>query len=162
MRSQATIPNTNGTVVASYPSIPYVGQYAGEDYSVFCEYSSLSPIAHALTYRPFSLTDTALRRNRDIALDAATQYYTLHLYATNQAKPSPSKPRRPNTATACPATPRVDADEDDELEMRGFQGGMRARRMAREDTSMKKIKNVQGIEGSWTVTDCDADRKGER
>ncbi len=34
--------------------------------------------------------------------------------------------------------------------------------MAQEDTSMKKIKNVQGIEGRWTVTDCDADRKGER
>ena len=27
---------------------------------------------------------------------------------------------------------------------------------------MKKIKNVQGREGRWTVTDCDADRKGER
>jgi WD repeat-containing protein 23 len=37
IEGQATIPNTNGTVVACYPSIPYVGQYAGEDYSLFCE-----------------------------------------------------------------------------------------------------------------------------
>ena len=37
MVKQATIPNTHGTVVASYSSIPYVGQYAGEDYGIFCE-----------------------------------------------------------------------------------------------------------------------------
>jgi WD repeat-containing protein 23 len=53
----------------------------------------------------------------------------------------------------------MDEDEDDGL--RAF-GGVRRRGMAQEDTSMKKIKNVQGIEGRWTVTDCDADRKGER
>lgn len=37
--AQATIPNTNGTVVAHYPSVPYVGQYAKEDYSVFCQFT---------------------------------------------------------------------------------------------------------------------------
>ena len=37
LNKQATIPNSHGTVVAAYPSIPYVGQYAGEDYGVFCE-----------------------------------------------------------------------------------------------------------------------------
>lgn len=35
--SEPTIPNTHGTVVASYPSVPYVGQYCGPDYGVFCE-----------------------------------------------------------------------------------------------------------------------------
>jgi WD repeat-containing protein 23 len=34
--------------------------------------------------------------------------------------------------------------------------------MAVEDTSLKKIKNVQGIEGRWTITDCDADKKAEK
>lgn len=27
---------------------------------------------------------------------------------------------------------------------------------------MRKIKTVQGVEGQWTITDADADRKGER
>lgn len=52
-------------------------------------------------------------------------------------------------------------DVDEEEGLRAF-GGLGRRGMAQEDTSMKKIKNVQGVEGRWTVTDCDADRKGER
>ncbi|BEI99065.1 hypothetical protein CcaverHIS631_0401080 [Cutaneotrichosporon cavernicola] len=33
--SQPTIPNTHGTVVAEYASVPYVGQFCGPDYGVF-------------------------------------------------------------------------------------------------------------------------------
>ncbi len=39
-----------------------------------------------------------------------------------------------------------------------YRGGA----LRNEDTSLKKIKTVQGVEGSWTVTDADADRKGEK
>lgn len=35
--AEPTIPNTPGTVVAEYPSVPYVGQFCGPDYGVFCE-----------------------------------------------------------------------------------------------------------------------------
>lgn len=34
--------------------------------------------------------------------------------------------------------------------------------MPREDSSLKKVKNVQGIDGRWTITDCDADKKAEK
>lgn len=55
----------------------------------------------------------------------------------------------------------MDEDEDDDEEQFGnWSAGRRG--MAQEDTSMKKIKTVQGKEGSWTVTDCDADRKGDK
>ncbi|ORY23259.1 WD40-repeat-containing domain protein [Naematelia encephala] len=135
--AQATLPNTNGTVVASYPSIPYVGQYAGEDYSLFY---------------------------------AATQYFTIHLYNTNQARPTPKRPRErypAGSATSSPemnfsSPPRMSQDDDDEADYTWGSWGSGRRGMAEEDTSMKKIKNVQGVEGSWTVTDCDADRKGEK
>ncbi|GMK58776.1 hypothetical protein CspeluHIS016_0602180 [Cutaneotrichosporon spelunceum] len=33
--AQPTIPNTHGTVVAEYASVPYVGQFCGPDYGVF-------------------------------------------------------------------------------------------------------------------------------
>lgn len=35
--AEPIIPNTHGTVVAYYPSVPYVGQFCGPDYGVFCE-----------------------------------------------------------------------------------------------------------------------------
>ena len=59
----------------------------------------------------------------------------------------------------------MDIDMEMENETRQIPGFGASRRMQgapEEDTSMKKIKNVQGVEGRWTVTDCDADRKGER
>ncbi|WVR03078.1 hypothetical protein IAU60_000067 [Kwoniella sp. DSM 27419] len=138
--SRATIPNTPGTVVASYPSIPYVGQFAGEDYSIFY---------------------------------TATQYFTLHLYSTNETRKNHMSKRRAQSAQPKPP-PRIaigeeedrdsdyeDEDEDeDEEEMAAWTDARRG--IIREDTSLKKIKTVQGVEGSWTVTDCDADRKGEK
>lgn len=38
--AEPTIPNTPGTVVAEYPTVPYVGQFCGPDYGVFCECDS--------------------------------------------------------------------------------------------------------------------------
>jgi WD repeat-containing protein 23 len=35
-------------------------------------------------------------------------------------------------------------------------------RSVQEDWSMKKIKTVQGVQGQWTVTDCDSDKKAEK
>lgn len=54
-----------------------------------------------------------------------------------------------------------DEDEDEDDFGVGYGGGLR-RGMSAEDTSMQKIKTVQGQEGRWTVTDCDADKKGEK
>ncbi|RXK42673.1 hypothetical protein M231_00228 [Tremella mesenterica] len=119
------IPNTPGTVVASYPSIPYVGQYCGEDYGVFY---------------------------------AATQYFTIHLYSTTQAK---KQPKRHPLSSATEST-RVEVDDDDDEEDTWGNWSAGRRGMAVEDTSMKKIKTVQGEEGRWTITDCDADKKGEK
>ncbi|WWD22662.1 hypothetical protein CI109_107155 [Kwoniella shandongensis] len=142
--SPVTIPNTAGTVVASYPSIPYVGQFAREDYSIFY---------------------------------TATQFYTIHLYDTTKSRNSIPKRRRRATSQPAPSlspapTPSVEEedeeeneddyeDEEDEEDWGDFShsGG---RRITAEETSLKKIKTVQGIEGSWTVTDCDADKKGEK
>lgn len=31
-----------------------------------------------------------------------------------------------------------------------------------EDTSMRKIKTVQGVEGRWTVTDAEMSRDGKK
>lgn len=55
------------------------------------------------------------------------------------------------------------ADEDDEDDESVWGGGGNNRRLAAsEDSSLKKIKTVQGEEGRWTVTDCDADKKAEK
>lgn len=52
-------------------------------------------------------------------------------------------------------------DDDEYLPLGGIgQGG--TRRVRSEDSSMKKIKTVQGEEGRWTVTDCDSTRDGSR
>lgn len=53
-----------------------------------------------------------------------------------------------------------DDDEDDGLPW-GNWGTARSR-VPSEDSSLKKIKTVQGEEGRWTVTDCDADKKAEK
>lgn len=126
----------------------------------------------ALTYL-LPLTDTACRRNRDLPLDAATQNFTLHLYATDRARAQPKRPdrhgqrRHLHQATqaaraATDDTEEMDDDEDDADYPWGSWGmGGRGHR-ASEETSLRQIKNVQGIEGSWTVTDCDATKSGDR
>jgi WD repeat-containing protein 23 len=118
------------------------------------------------------------RRNRDLPIDAATQYFTLHLYSTKelgQVKAVPASQvdrahaRRQQPAGPANARPlRVgagqqdDDDEDDGMPW-GNWGSVRSGRAApQEDSSMKKIKTVQGEEGRWTVTDCDADKKAEK
>jgi WD repeat-containing protein 23 len=54
-----------------------------------------------------------------------------------------------------------DWTDDDEYSSFAYSdgGGRRARG---EDSSMKKIKTVQGEEGRWTITDCDSTRDGSR
>ncbi|TXT13148.1 hypothetical protein VHUM_01549 [Vanrija humicola] len=125
--AEPIIPNTHGTVVASYPSVPYVGQFCGPDYGVF--YS-------------------------------ATQYFTLHLYSTTQTKSRRPRQLPRSQVVAEPDTPPGEDDDSDEEMGWGFTG--RRRSGLSEDTSMRKIKTVQGVEGQWTITDADADRKGER
>ncbi|WVQ64278.1 uncharacterized protein L199_002440 [Kwoniella botswanensis] len=153
--SHAIVPNTPGTIVASYPAVPYVGQFAREDYSLFY---------------------------------TATQYFTLHLYSMNESRKNrigytansrkrsrtSRSPTVPTLAIGTPAAAAAeeeeeeeDEDEDDddyeteESDDHGYSWG-RGGQIVSEDTSLKKIKKVQGVEGSWTVTDCDADRKGEK
>ncbi|OXG54142.1 WD-repeat protein 23 [Cryptococcus neoformans] len=142
--SQHLVPNEPGTVVAYYPSVPYVGQFAGEDYSIFY---------------------------------TATQYFTLHLYSTTQYLKSKNNIHQRRTVrlsdsirpTLTLSTPpargnRViededqDGDEDDWEDEDDYVSGS----SAIEDSSMKRIKRVQGVEGRWTITDCDADKKGEK
>ncbi|WVQ82798.1 hypothetical protein IAT38_004930 [Cryptococcus sp. DSM 104549] len=134
----AVVPNTHGTVVAYYPSVPYVGQFAGEDHSIFY---------------------------------TATQYFTLHLYSTLHPKMPRHRKRQTSTAPGgteehpTPSTADTNSnheedwsDEDSDDEYYGRHSGP----ALSEDSSMKRIKRVQGMEGRWTVTDCDADRKGQK
>ncbi|WVF66532.1 hypothetical protein IAT40_001272 [Kwoniella sp. CBS 6097] len=141
-QSQATIPNTPGTVVARYSAVPYVGQFAKEDYSIFY---------------------------------TATQNFTLHLYAMNQTQNSTSAHRRRRAASHQPQSPvrafdeeaedresdyeDEDEDEEDDAMWMGWNG---RRGFPDEESSLKSIKTVQGVDGSWTVTDCDVDRRGEK
>lgn len=53
-----------------------------------------------------------------------------------------------------------DDDEDDGMPWGNW--GTTRNRVPSEDSSLKKIKTVQGEEGRWTVTDCDADKKAEK
>lgn len=123
------------------------------------------------TWLSDTLTDIGLRRNRDLP-DSATQNHTLHLYDTSQSRPTPryAQPasRSPVRTQRIPAlsvgaddNDTEDEDDDDDDFM---WGGMRGNRGSNnsEDTSMKVIKKVRGVMGSWTVTDCDADRKAEK
>jgi WD repeat-containing protein 23 len=123
-----------------------------------------------------SFLDSVHRRNRDLPIDAATQYFTLHLYSTKemghvkkqvQRKPRPTRPTPGRAPVSTTATHDNDDEDDDDYEDEddmpwgGF--GYRARNATpHEDSSMKKIKTVQGEEGRWTVTDCDADKKAEK
>ncbi|WVQ72216.1 hypothetical protein IAR50_001763 [Cryptococcus sp. DSM 104548] len=140
------VPNDPGTVVARYPAVPYVGQYAGEDYSIFY---------------------------------TATQYFTLHLYSTtaNIRNGSITRPRRSPLATVRPSAQPPsppgganteddeedwqDDDDDDEEENFIREQMFGGRRNSEEESSMKSIKRVQGVQGNWTVTDCDVDKKGQ-
>ncbi|WRT63171.1 uncharacterized protein IL334_000074 [Kwoniella shivajii] len=139
--ARAMVPNTPGTIVATYPSVPYVGQFAREDYSLFY---------------------------------TATQYFTLHLYSMNRSKKTiPNKRTRSKSQqpvlSPVPSAAAEEEENEDDYETEDdddedqFQGWARNRGgMLTEDTSLKRIKRVQGVEGSWTVTDCDADKKGEK
>jgi len=112
--------------------------------------------------------DIAARFNRSLPYnaDTATQYFTLHLYDTSRPRVQSSRQRptfSPTTPARAATTEQEEEEDDDEDEDEDefFMGGYR-RPGTSEDTSMKKIKNVRGVEGSWTVTDCDADKKGEK
>ena len=88
-----------------------------------------------------------------------------HVKKKVQRKPRPTRPttgRAPPTASASNDDDDDDDYEDeDDMPWGGF--GNRARNATpHEDSSMKKIKTVQGEEGRWTVTDCDADKKAEK
>lgn len=100
-------------------------------------------------------------------IDAATQYFTLHLYSTKdvgrlskpRARPAGSA-NAPSRTTRAGIFQEYDEDEDDGMPLGNF--GMGRSRRTQEDWSMKKIKTVQGVEGQWTVTDCDSDKKAEK
>ncbi|WVW81244.1 hypothetical protein I302_103235 [Kwoniella bestiolae CBS 10118] len=144
--SHAIVPNTPGTIVAAYPAVPYVGQFAREDYSLFY---------------------------------TATQFFTLHLYSMNESRknrishrPNPNKRQRTSRSPEVVTSPSAQEEEEEEEDEDDYETeesddevfdpwGRRGRAVS-EDSSLKKIKRVQGVEGSWTVTDCDADRKGEK
>ena len=57
---------------------------------------------------------------------------------------------------------QMDDDEDDEDGLPWGTWTTGRSRAPTEDSSLKKIKTVQGQEGRWTVTDCDADKKAEK
>ena len=109
--------------------------------------------------------------------DAATQAFTLHLYDTTKSKPQPKRqpvpdgvPGGSSSAQADPAQStrplrvgsEYESDDDDDMGMGWGWNGMRRRGIISEDTSMKRIKQVRGVDGRWTVTDCDVDRKGQK
>lgn len=42
-QTDTVIPNTNGTIVARYPCVPYVGQFCGPNDSIFCKRDEIPP-----------------------------------------------------------------------------------------------------------------------
>lgn len=66
----------------------------------------------------------------------------------------------PSLRVAPGAFQEEDDDEDDGMPWNNW--GQARNRAPTEDSSLKKIKTVQGEEGRWTVTDCDADKKAEK
>lgn len=125
--------------------------------------------ALSLPSKPINLTHTPLdvanRYNRSLPIDAATQNFTLHLYNTAQSRRLPARPR-PEPGSPLPPHgedqgTEEDEDEDDDVDYLFGRANMR-RGAPREDTSLKKIKNVQGVDGRWTITDCDADKKADK
>lgn len=89
-----------------------------------------------------------------------------HVKKRVQQKPRPTRPIPGRAPVSTTATNDDDDDDDDDYEDEDDMpwGGFGNRRNAapHEDSSMKKIKTVQGEEGRWTVTDCDADKKAEK
>ena len=80
-----------------------------------------------------------------------------------------SEPLSALTEEAAEAIDALEDDEededwtDDEDEPALWPSSASRRRGVRdEDSSMKKIKTVQGEEGRWTITDCDSTRDGSR
>lgn len=108
---QDCLPNTNGTIVATYEAPPYIGQHS-HDYSFFY---------------------------------TANQAFQLQLYSTQHA---PRKRAEEERQRVEPLRRRVRAlmagEEEDGHE-----------------SSLHKIKTVQGVYGQWTVTDADLSRDNE-
>lgn len=113
-------------------------------------------------------------------LDTATQYFTLHLYSTTQYLKSKNNIHQRRHArlsdsiqpTSASSTPPAQSNQvNEEEDQDGHEGDWEdedgyeeqlSGSSAIEDSSMKRIKRVQGVEGRWTITDCDADKKGEK
>lgn len=110
MRIQHCLPNTNGTIVATYEAPPYIGQHS-HDYSFFY---------------------------------TANQAFQLHLYSTQHA-------------------PRKRAEERQRVEplRRRVRALMTGEEEDGHESSLHKIKTVQGVYGQWTVTDADLSRDNE-
>lgn len=112
-----------------------------------------------------------------MSLDTATQYFTLHLYSTTQYLKSKDnihqrRTARPSDSTRLTLTPSTPPAQGNQVIEDEDQGGQEddwededdyvSGPSVIEDSSMKRIKRVQGVEGRWTITDCDADKKGEK
>lgn len=112
--AQECVPNTNGTIVATYNAPPYIGQHS-HDYSFFY---------------------------------TANQAFQLHLYSTQVAPRKVPPPREPRSAASRRRMRNflMDDEEDEDVV---------------NDSSMHKIKTVQGVYGQWTVTDADLSRDNE-
>lgn len=110
-------------------------------------------------------TDTAHRFNRYLP-DSATQDFTLYLY--NTSTPKSEKWRRlrgGGTQVVTGGHPGVvnDSDHDTDDDDGDWRlGGRWQNRGPNQATSMHKIKAVRGHPGRWTITDADADRRGDR
>lgn len=111
--SQECLPNTNGTIVATYDAPPYIGQHS-HDYSFFY---------------------------------TANQAFQLHLYSTQLApRKRPPAERQAQQPMRRRIRNLMMGDDDDE---------------AVNESSLHKIKTVQGVYGQWTVTDADLSRDNE-
>jgi WD repeat-containing protein 23 len=105
------VPNTNGTIVATYNAPPYIGQHS-HDYSFFY---------------------------------TANQAFQLHLYSTQVAPLKVPPPREPLSTRRRMRNFLMEQDDDEVV----------------NESSMHKIKTVQGVYGQWTVTDADLSRDNE-
>ncbi|WWC90218.1 uncharacterized protein L201_005151 [Kwoniella dendrophila CBS 6074] len=162
--SHAIVPNTPGTIVASYPSVPYVGQFAREDYSLFYTatqyftlhlYSMNQSRKNHIQSNPNKRRRQSRSRSRSVLSPVATRSRTEEIAEEEE--------NEDDYETEDEDEDFEDDDDDDDDDAAYIWGGMNGRSgPVSEDTSLKRIKRVQGIEGSWTVTDCDADRKGEK
>ena len=76
------------------------------------------------------------------------------------AQPAPGPNAVPSLRIGPGAFQEEEDEEDDGMPWNNW--GNTRNRVPSEDSSLKKIKTVQGEEGRWTVTDCDADKKAEK